>query len=77
MAINWEYDAELVDAVRNTFKEFNRRYEAACDGYTIDIDGLVFELSEEQQNMLRADVIEKWQAFQAAIDALEAHAMSG
>lgn len=75
MAINWVYDPTLILTVEETWRAFRNRYEAACDGYTTTIDGVPFELSSDQKTALRADVIAKWQMFQAAIDALKAHAV--
>ena len=74
MAINWKYPPEYVEAVVEAWKAFHNRYEVACDGYTISVDGVEMELTEDQKTALRSDVIQRWQAFKNAVTTLEDYA---
>lgn len=76
MAINWTYDPDLIMDVENKWRAFKNRYEVACEGYTMQVDGLSFELAENQKIAFRADVVVLWQDFKDAIDALQAHAIT-
>ena len=74
MATNWTYPPEYVAAVVDSWKAFRNRYEVACDGYTISVDGVEMELTEDQKTALRADVVQRWQAFKNAVTTLEDYA---
>jgi hypothetical protein len=59
MAINWTYPPEYVADVVEKWKAFRNRYEVACDGYTINVDGVEMELTQAQKDALRTDVVQR------------------
>lgn len=75
VAINWEDDPELREAVDETWAEFQEDWLAATAD-SIEWNGIMFEMPSWIRSYFQTEAIASWSAYVAAHNAFKDHATS-